>query len=214
MPLIRSQEERGFGKLLPCTDQDGGGRVKGRRAGQQEVKFWEERMNVFDYAIRMEQDGEKWYRRIADRSTSAELRKIFSLLAGEENRHRKAVEQLKRRLGNMYLEPTGILGDVKSVFREMRKMDREEHFDGIDGLDGFVGMRDYEVDCRNFYLEKAGELDDMSQRIFLQLADEEDKHLRIMNHIIEFVSQEEPWKWLDRSKWPDPDGAGDTGTEK
>jgi len=171
-------------------------------------------MNVFDYAIRMEQDGEKWYRRIADRSTSAELRKIFSLLAGEENRHRKAVEQLKRRLGNMYLEPTGILGDVKSVFREMRKMDREEHFDGIDGLDGFVGMRDYEVDCRNFYLEKAGELDDMSQRIFLQLADEEDKHLRIMNHIIEFVSQEEPWKWLDRSKWPDPDGAGDTGTEK
>ncbi|HHO47298.1 MAG TPA: rubrerythrin [Desulfobacteraceae bacterium] len=165
-------------------------------------------MNVFDYAIRMEQDGEKWYRSIADRSTSAGLKKIFSLLAVEEIRHCKAVEQLKRRLGNMYLEPTGILGEVKSVFRDMRKMDGEEAFDGIEGLDGFTGMRDYEVNCRNFYLEKAGQLDDMSQRIFLQLADEEDKHLRIMNHIIDFVSQEEPGKWLDRSEWPDPDDGG------
>lgn len=211
--VIRSRSKSGPDSscLAPIRMREKGWRPAERAAG---VKFREKSMDVFDYAIRMEQDGENWYRRIAERSTSEGLKKIFFLLAVEEIKHCKAVEQLKRQLGNMYLEPTGILGEVKSVFREMGKMDGEQNLDSTDGLDGFVGMRDYEMHCRNFYLEKAGQLDGMSQRIFLQLADEEDKHLRIMDQIIEFVSQEEPRKWLDQSKWSDPDDGGGIGTEK
>ena len=164
-------------------------------------------MNVYDYAMHMEMDGENYYRRLADRCCSAGLKKIFYMLAREEIKHYRVLEQLKRQLGIMHLEPTGILGDVKTVFMEMKALERGMRFDGTDELNSYAKMRDYEMDSRDFYLEKAEQLDDLSQqRIFLQLAGEEDKHLRIMKNIVEFASGQEPGIWLENGQWRHLDG--------
>jgi len=146
-------------------------------------------MNVYDYAMQMEKDGENYYRRLADRCYSTGLKKIFFMLAIEELKHYKVIEQLKRQLGIMHLEPTRILGNVKKVFMEMKALERGLRFESIDERNCYTKMHDYEVDSRDFYLEKADKLEDMSQqRIFLQLAGEEDKHMRIMKNIVKFAS--------------------------
>lgn len=164
-------------------------------------------MNVYDYAMQMEVDGENYYRKLADSSRSTGLKKIFFLLAIEEIKHYKVLEQLKRQLGMMHLGSTRILGYVKTAFLEMKGLERDVNFHRVDELNSFIKMRDYEVNCRDFYLEKADQLEDISQqRIFLQLAAEEDKHLRIMNNVVEFVSVEDPGAWLEDSQWRDLDG--------
>jgi hypothetical protein len=37
--------------------------------------------------------------------------------------------------------------------------------------------------------------------IFLQLEDQEKKHLRIMENIVEFISKPEPGNWLENAEW-------------
>lgn len=44
---------------------------------------------IFQFAVRIEENGEKFYRDIAERSGPGEIRELFSYLAGEETVHRK-----------------------------------------------------------------------------------------------------------------------------
>lgn len=172
-------------------------------------------MNIYDVAMQMELDGDNNYRRLADRSNSTGLKKIFFMLAIDETRHYSVLEQLKRRLGFMHLAPTRILGNVKTVFQEMKGRENGLRFNEIDERNSFVRMRDYEVTCRDFYLEKADQLNDMGQqRIFLQLAGEEDKHLRIMKNIVELASRNEPGTWLENAQWQYLDGDENIPSDK
>lgn len=166
-------------------------------------------MNVYDYAMQMEQDGENYYRRMADCSSSTGMKKIFFMLAIEEIKHYKALEQHKRQWGTMHLEPTKILGKVKTVFMEMNMNEQVLRFDGNHEIISILArIRDYEADCRNYYLEQSDQLDDMSRKIFLQLAGEEDKHLRIMKNIVELAAQPDPGRWLKPSLWRHLDEEG------
>jgi rubrerythrin len=62
--------------------------------------------------------------------------------------------------------------------------------------------RDIEEKSRQFYREKAQEETDQQSRVLLErLALEEDKHYRIMDNIVEFVSRPEPGNWLENAEW-------------
>lgn len=51
-----------------------------------------------------------------------------------------------------------------------------------------------------FYLEKADEVNNPSQKeIFLKIADEEKKHYFILENILDFVSR--PQNWLENAEW-------------
>jgi rubrerythrin len=164
-------------------------------------------MNMFNIAMQMELEGEKNYQKLAENSSSAGLKKIFFMLANEEFRHHMVIEQLKRQLGSMHLAPTKILGNVKTVFQEMKGRENRLRFAGPEDPNSFIRLRDYEMNCRDFYLEQADQLHDIGQqRIFLQLAGEENKHLRIMKNIVELTSWKEPGNWLENARWRYLDG--------
>ena len=44
---------------------------------------------VFQFAIRIEEGGEKFYREMAEKLNNAEVKTLFSALADEEIKHRK-----------------------------------------------------------------------------------------------------------------------------
>ena len=57
-----------------------------------------------------------------------------------------------------------------------------------------------EIDTEKFYREKSAEESD--QRIsksFSLLADEEKKHVHLIEHVLEFLHQ--PKQWLDDAEW-------------
>ncbi len=49
---------------------------------------------VLQFAIKNEQDGEAFYRKIAGRTTESAVRKLFLMLAGEEPRHARVFKQM------------------------------------------------------------------------------------------------------------------------
>ena len=159
-------------------------------------------MNIYQFAMQMEKDGEDFYLQLAQEATVPGLAKIFTMLAGEERKHYAVIEQLSRKEKNPHLAETTILDNVKNIFIGMRE-EKEPFF-----IDTTAATTNYRKACaieavsERLYREKAEETkDETEQRIFLRLAGEEAKHLRIMENILEFVSRPEPGNWLENAEW-------------
>ncbi|MCK9294291.1 MAG: ferritin family protein [Desulfobulbaceae bacterium] len=159
-------------------------------------------MNIYAFAMQMEKDGENYYRQLAEQSGSAGIKKIFIMLANEEVKHYRVVELLSKKSGPPQMAETNVLENVKNIFAEMKQTKEELHIDTTAEVQNYRKARDIEEQSRKFYEEKAGESkDEAERRIFLQLAGEERKHLRIMENIVELVSRPEPGRWLENAEW-------------
>ena len=83
----------------------------------------------------------------------------------------------------------------------MKDEKAEVRFDSSE-LESYRKARDIEEMSRKFYLDKAAETQQEDEKqIFFSLASEEEKHLRIMENIVEFVARPEPGFWLENAEW-------------
>ncbi len=160
-------------------------------------------MNIYDFAMQMERDGENYYRQLADQCEVVGLQEIFTMLAEEEVKHYKVVEQLKEQNATSpELSDAKIIDNVKNVFLAMKEEKPEMHGGETEQTHAYRKARDIEDQSHKFYLEKAKEVEgEHGQKLFLQLACEEEKHVRIMDEIVEFVSRPEPGNWLEDAEW-------------
>jgi rubrerythrin len=76
-----------------------------------------------------------------------------------------------------------------------------EKFDfGAQQLEYYRKAQEIERKSRNFYLQKADEVEDSIQKgIFRNLAEEEKKHFFLLQNIIDFVAM--PKDWLENAEW-------------
>ncbi|OQY97866.1 MAG: hypothetical protein B6D35_13350 [Candidatus Brocadia sp. UTAMX2] len=155
-------------------------------------------MNIYDFAMQMEKDGEQYYRNLIQKTRNAGLKKILDMLADAEVRHYDTLQKMKKN-EKTQLPDSEILSKVKNIFVEMKA--------GKDTLDVNVSQKEFykkaqeiERKSRQFYTEKAAEVDNQSQReTFLTIADEEERHYVILENIINFISQ--PSTWLENAEW-------------
>ncbi|KKO17900.1 MAG: ferritin family protein [Candidatus Brocadia sp.] len=155
-------------------------------------------MNIYDFAMQMEKDGEQYYRNLIQKTRNAGLKKILDMLADAEVRHYDTLQKMKKN-EKTQLPDSEILSKVKNIFMEMKA--------GKDTLDVNVSQKEFykkaqeiEKKSRQFYTEKAAEVDNQSQReTFLTIADEEERHYVILENIINFISQ--PSTWLENAEW-------------
>ncbi|MHC4175065.1 MAG: ferritin family protein [Planctomycetota bacterium] len=148
-------------------------------------------MNTFEYAIQMEKDGENYYRQLAQQNANKGIRTILTMLADEEVKHRNAVEKMQTE--KPPITETRILTDAKNVFVQIKESGESFDFD-IEQTELYKRAQDIEEKSRDFYLEKANEVEEKYQKeVFLRLVDEEKKHYFLLENIVEFVSRPETW---------------------
>lgn len=148
-------------------------------------------MDIFQFAMEKEKFSEDYYRQLAEKTDNKGLKNICNMLADEESKHYKIVEQMSQKIPAKAAQ-TLILSNAKEIFEKMRKSAENFNFD-ISELELYQKARDIEKESRSFYLEKAEELKDSSQKeIFKKLADEEQKHFILLEKICDFV---------DRPQW-------------
>ena len=148
-------------------------------------------MNIFEFAKEKEKFSEHYYHELAERTTNKGLKHICMMLADEEAKHLKIVEQMQNKNAAMPTE-SNVLKNAKEVFESMRQSTEKFDFK-ISELEMYQKARDIEQESKEFYLEKAEEVEDERQKeIFYKLANEEEKHYSIIDNICEF---------LDRPNW-------------
>jgi rubrerythrin len=155
-------------------------------------------MDVYDFAMRMEKDGEDYYRECAAKSASAGLSGILLMLAEAEVTHHELFRRMKKR-EEAVLPDSALLDQVKNVFI------------GIREREGAAGARSSEVELYRkalelerksweFYGSAADQAASPAEKLlFERIAVEERRHYRIVEGIIDFVSR--PEQWLENAEW-------------
>jgi len=148
-------------------------------------------MNVFEYAMQMEKDGEEFYRRLAQQTTNKGLKTILTMLADDEVKHYNAIKKMQSEKPE--IPGTTILSGAKNIFVQIR--DSGEDFDlDIKQIDLYTKAQEIEQKSWDFYLQKANETTDETHKdVFLKLTDEEKRHYFLLDNIIKFVSRPEHW---------------------
>ena len=94
---------------------------------------------------------------------------------------------------------TTVLSDAKDVFEKMRESAQRFNFN-VGQTELYRKALKIEEQSRDFYLEKADEVDNPDQKeIFKRLADEEQKHFTIVQNICDFVSK--PQSFLENAEF-------------
>jgi rubrerythrin len=153
-------------------------------------------MDIYEYAMEMERDGENFYRELAAKTPNKGLATVLSMLADAEVKHRKLFENMKRN-DRVHVAETPILDDVKNIFIQMREKKQTEA--NVSEIELYRKAQEIERKTRDFYTEKSREVDASQKEIFLKIADEEKRHYLVLEKIIDFV--ERPAYWLENPEW-------------
>ncbi|HEX8947981.1 MAG TPA: ferritin family protein [Dissulfurispiraceae bacterium] len=155
-------------------------------------------MDIYEYAMQLERDGERYYRELVEKVANAGLKNILSMLADAEVRHYEIFRRM-RQDDIVEVSDTPILSEVKNIFVEMRERGESVVSDGSE-VDLYERAQEIELKTQNFYLEKAREVKDPARKeIFLKVADEERRHYLILENVIDFVAR--PFSWLENAEW-------------
>ncbi len=158
-------------------------------------------MNIFEFAMKMEEDGRAYYLKHAEKTDLPELKKVLTELADDELKHYKIFKALNERQTAEYREDekTKILSTTKNVFEQLKSQGKELVFGGeVRGV--WEEAMDVEIKSEKFYREKANELDDSNQKNILnKIADEERRHQTVIENVMQFLDR--PKQWLEDAEW-------------
>ncbi len=157
-------------------------------------------MDLFDYAMKMEKDGEQFYRKLAGKSPDPGLARLLTMLADQEVRHFQTFQAMKRN-EEVQVDQGTFRDDAKNIFQKLAESDKQADFSESE-IDLYRRAQQIEKESRDFYLAKAEEVgSDAAKQALLKIAEEERLHYLMLGTMIEFVSRPEPGRWLENAEW-------------
>lgn len=137
---------------------------------------------VFQFAIRIEENGEKFYRYVEGITEDEEKKKVFSYLADEEVRHRKVFEALLSKI-EKYEPPESYPGEYFAYLRAyvdniiFARENLESELSGIKDTCSAVGFAiQRELESILYYEEVKKFVSEGQRHLVDGIADEERKH--------------------------------------
>ena len=143
-------------------------------------------MNILDCAIKMEEEAREYYEKLAEAATVPELKNLFSMLAAAEQELHDALVRLQ---GSIHPQKTQFkaMQEASCAFKPL--LAKRDLMAGLkDDPDAYKHMVKEEEESVRFYEEQAGKAkDEGTRKVLLMIADEERKHLSIVENIYSFV---------------------------
>lgn len=156
-------------------------------------------MNIYEYAMELEKEGEEFYRDLAEQTDDAGLKKILLMLATEEVKHYNIFKKMLQNADVSTLPKMEVFKEATSTFEEMKKTEDTHKF-GQDQVEYYKKAVAIEEANENFYLKQACNAKTKEhEQIFLRIAEEERKHLVLLKNLVEFIS--EPDDYLDSAEF-------------
>lgn len=155
-------------------------------------------MNMIEYALKMEKNGETYYRELASKAGNKDIEEIFIMLAEAEAKHYESFLQLKNEQDIMTTEED-LFPQIKNIFQRMSQEKPSINVQQSQ-IDAYAKARHIEKESRDFYLKEYEKISDpIEKELCLKIADEEHQHYIILDNIINFMSS--PDTWLEDAEW-------------
>jgi rubrerythrin len=143
--------------------------------------------------MKIEKEGEAYYRELVAKSPNNGLKRIFNMLAAEEVKHYNIFKNLMKN-NNVDVDKLDIITDTKTIF-EILNQEKDSLDLSKEEIKYYQEAIEREDNSHKFYLEKSKEIEDEKEKlIFIKIAEEEIKHKMILENIVSFI--EEPTNWV------------------
>ncbi len=156
-------------------------------------------MKLLDFAMQMELDGKAYYERLENETPDAGLRKLFSVLAADEEKHYLALHDLSSGVGREMRESTA-LEEAKSIFNAM-SAEKSVIAELREKKDIYLHAMQMEADSIRIYEDIAREEsksgDALVVSVVNRIIEEEKKHYNSMENIHDYIAANErmiPWR--------------------
>ena len=148
-------------------------------------------MSLYDFAIEMSRDGEKFFHTLTKQVKKPGLHKILVTLAEDQAAHGRDLEEMKKAKGKT-LPDAGVLRRAVNPFaKRLKRLGSGERLDE-------------NIPPAELYRKKAAQVKDPQLRqAFLEVADEQRKHYIGLEHLINFIL--EPHQGLEDAEWNIPE---------
>ena len=161
-------------------------------------------LDILKQAILLEKRGKAFYTSVAQHTANADVKKIFEIMAAEEEEHLKFLtEQFKKfKLGEKF--------DVSQLQHEIHNENTEEQI-LTEKIKNQISSSEYEaaaisasIDMENhaikIYAERAAHATDINEKVFYAwLADWEREHHKLLFELDEQLKEK---IWNDNNFWP------------
>lgn len=145
-------------------------------------------MNIYEYAMKVEKDGELYYRNLAEKSSDVGLKKIFTLLANQEVKHYNVLKKMSGQ-DEFCVSDYETFDDEKTIYETLEENKGRLQFP-IEEVQYYEEAISHEEDMSNYYLEKAAQSNnDAEKHILTQIAHEEAKHKIILQDILDYIQE-------------------------
>ncbi|MDR3588192.1 MAG: ferritin family protein [Negativicutes bacterium] len=164
-------------------------------------------MDIFDFALKMELDGEKFYRDLAGKTSFAELKPVLEGLAEDEKRHYQIIQSVQQQTLH-FIEADPALANLDNVFSKSKGV--------VPGDKEFVSrLKGEQTDAYRAALEKEKESVELygklganakgaeERTICNRLRQEEEKHVELLEDIIDMLNHVHDW--VDTAEFNNPD---------
>jgi len=145
-----------------------------------------------DYAIQMEQDGQRYYSEAAARTANPLGKKMFEALAADERRHEELLKKLAQAaevaLPNGM--PKNRLVTIFSTLGEELKAQLEADADDSRVIEKAIEMEKRSIE---HYASKAQAAEQRQGAIYARLAEEERQHLDILESTLAYLNDTGHW---------------------
>ena len=156
-------------------------------------------MSVLDFALKMEIDGEQYYRKQAKKVKYEGLKVILEALADDEHRHYGIVLALQHPANNHPAVDVSV-STVKNVFeigknKEFIAKDKESIAKlTAEPLDIYLAALLKEEESVNLYKKMLETVEGQSNKgIIEKLVHEEEQHVQVLGNIIEMFNHVNEW---------------------
>lgn len=149
-------------------------------------------MNILEFAINMEIEGEKYYLDQSSKSKNVPLQNLFTILAKDENDHANILRNKSKDLP-YELNDREILTEARNLFEGIKDFTNEIK-ENPEQLDLYKAALEKESESINLYKKLLSEsTDDKSKELFEFLIKQETSHYNTIDELITQLNNVNDW---------------------
>lgn len=150
-------------------------------------------INIYEHAMALEKEGEEFYRDLAEQTDDAGLKNILLMLATEEVKHYQLFKKMLKDADVSTLPKMEIFKEATSIFEAMKDVKKTHDFNS-NQIEYYKKALEIEQANEDFYTMQAKNAKTKEhEEIFLRIAEEERKHLVLLENLVEFVTSPETY---------------------
>lgn len=154
---------------------------------------------IFQYALKLEEDGIKFYTESKEKTSNEFGKQIFEFLIGEEKKHIEIINKIMSDsdISEDLQKMTENRTNIKTVFSGIDKEYKEKIESNPDDIKALEISMELEDKGYKYYKQEAEKMEGANKNILIELASQESIHYELLEKTLAFYKDPSSWYLIE-----------------